>query len=186
MNISNRPLTMKNSVSTNAGSLPARRRAPWGILSIAIVTGVAALLLASCKKGGANAKPADVDYYTCTMHPSVKKQNPTDKCPICSMDLVPVKKKGGADSKPADVDYYTCTMHPSVKKHNPKDKCPICSMDLTPVMKRGDSAAGQMPGSTAQSTTTTNEDKPGEFSVPLERQQQIGVTYATIEKRPFQ
>src|SRR5678816_1303398 len=229
MNISNRPLTMKNSVSTNAGSLPARRRAPWGILSIAIVTGVAALLLASCKKGGANAKPADVDYYTCTMHPSVKKQNPTDKCPICSMDMVPVKKKGGADSKPADVDYYTCTMHPSVKKqkptekcpicsmdmvpvkkkggadskpadvdyytctmhpsvkkHNPKDKCPICSMDLTPVMKRGDSAAGQMPGSTAQSTTTTNEDKPGEFSVPLERQQQIGVTYATIEKRPFQ
>ena len=178
---------MKNSLSTNAVSLPARRRASWGILSIAIVTGVAALLLASCKKGGANAKPADVDYYTCTMHPSVKKQNPTDKCPICSMDLVPVKKKGGADSKPADVDYYTCTMHPSVKKHNPKDKCPICSMDLTPVMKKGESAAGQMPGSTAQSTTTTtNEGKAGEFSVPLERQQQIGVTYATIEKRPFQ
>ncbi len=28
------------------------------------------------------------------MHPSVKKQSPTDKCPICSMDLVPVMKKG--------------------------------------------------------------------------------------------
>src|SRR5437762_14000879 len=46
----------------------------------------------SCKKQAAG-KPADVDYYTCTMHPSVKKQNPTDKCPICSMDLVPVKMR---------------------------------------------------------------------------------------------
>lgn len=41
-------------------------------------------------------KPADVDYYTCTMHPSVRKQNPKDKCPICGMDLVPVMKKGAA------------------------------------------------------------------------------------------
>src|SRR5438093_1925804 len=54
----------------------------------------AGLLLVSCRKGGSATKPADVDYYTCTMHPSVKKQSPTDKCPICSMDLVPVKKKG--------------------------------------------------------------------------------------------
>ena len=44
----------------------------------------------------ADAKPADVDYYTCTMHPSVRKQSPKDKCPICSMDLEPVKKREGA------------------------------------------------------------------------------------------
>ncbi|HYM36140.1 MAG TPA: heavy metal-binding domain-containing protein, partial [Steroidobacteraceae bacterium] len=92
----------------------------------------------SCKKSGADAKPANVDYYTCTMHPSVKKQSPTDKCPICSMDLVPVMKKdGGGSAAASDVDYYTCTMHPSVKKHDPKDKCPICSMDLVPVKKKG-------------------------------------------------
>jgi len=54
--------------------------------------------LVSCSKQGTGGKPADVDYYTCTMHPSVKKQNPTDKCPICSMDLVPVKRKGSAAS----------------------------------------------------------------------------------------
>src|SRR2546428_3756571 len=63
-----------------------------------LLTTFAALWLASCKKGGTDGKPADVDYYTCTMHPSVKKQNPTDKCPICSMDLVPVKKKGDSAS----------------------------------------------------------------------------------------
>src|SRR6185503_2057124 len=55
-----------------------------------LLTTFAAIFLASCRKGGVAAKPDDVDYYTCTMHPSVKKQNPTDKCPICSMDLVPV------------------------------------------------------------------------------------------------
>src|SRR5882762_9312442 len=97
--------------------------------------------------------------------------------------------KQGTGGKPADVDYYTCTMHPSVKKQNPTDKCPICSMDLTPVKKKGESAAathaehaghaGQTPDAVGQSNTTTNEDKPSEFSVPVERQQQIGVTYAT-------
>src|SRR6266496_1333313 len=114
------------------------------------------------------------------MHPSVKKQNPTDKCPICSMDLVPVKKKdAGGSASASDVDYYTCTMHPSVKKHSPTDKCPICSMDLTPVKKRGDSTvaaqaehaghAGQITSAMPQSNATTNEDKAGEFSVPVER-----------------
>ena len=34
----------------------------------------------------------DIDYWTCTMHPSVKLKQP-GTCPICAMDLVPVKKK---------------------------------------------------------------------------------------------
>ncbi len=57
---------------------------------------LAGLLTISCKRGGDHAKPADVDYYTCTMHPSVKSQDPKAKCPICSMDLVPVMKKGAS------------------------------------------------------------------------------------------
>src|ERR1051326_7023452 len=93
--------------------------------------------------------------------------------------------------KPADVDYYTCTMHPSVRKQSPTDKCPICSMDLVPVMKRGDNTTAVRPehsghaehreGPPPQTGASTNEDKPGAVSVPVERQQQIGVTYATIE-----
>jgi RND family efflux transporter MFP subunit len=138
----------------------------------------------SCKKSGADAKPADVDYYTCTMHPSVKKQNPTDKCPICSMDLLPVKKKdAGGSASASDVDYYTCTMHPSVKKYSPTDKCPICSMDLVPVKKKG--AMDMSTTNAAEPVAMNGEDKPGEFTVPVERQQQIGVTYATIQKQPF-
>jgi len=96
-------------------------------------------------------------------------------------------KKGDAGGKPADVDYYTCTMHPSVKSQDPKGKCPICSMDLVPVMKKGAATqqehAAQMP---AMETANTNAPEiPAEFTVPVERQQQIGVTYGAIEKRPL-
>src|SRR2546428_4661993 len=135
MNPFNQTLIMNNSAM-----IVFQRRSRWAVLSLALVAGLTTLSLASCKKGGADAKPANVDYYTCSMHPSVKKQSPTDKCPICSMDLTPVEKKGGANAG-GDVDYYTCTMHPSVKKQSPTDKCPICSMDLTPVKKKVDSVA---------------------------------------------
>jgi len=48
--------------------------------------------LVACKPRVAESKPADVDYYTCTMHPSVHSAVP-GKCPICSMELVPVLKR---------------------------------------------------------------------------------------------
>jgi Cu(I)/Ag(I) efflux system membrane fusion protein len=83
-----------------------------------------------------------------------------------------------AEGKPDDVDYYTCTMHPSVKSQDPKAKCPICGMELVPVMKKG-------PAHTNATATMSGDEKPGEFTVPVERQQQIGVTYATIAKQPF-
>lgn len=34
--------------------------------------------------------------YTCSMHPSVRLQDPKAKCPICFMDLIPVVESGGA------------------------------------------------------------------------------------------
>ena len=99
----------------------------------------------------------------------------------------------GADS---NVDYYTCTMHPSVHSKTP-GKCPICSMDLVPVFKKvastnttaakGDTSAKPDSASTLQQFPSANsQGKPGEFSVPVERQQQIGVTYASAKRRPIQ
>ena len=56
-------------------------------------------ILAACSKpSGAGADP-DVDYYTCSMHPSVHLHDPAAKCPICSMDLVPVRKTGAIQAK---------------------------------------------------------------------------------------
>jgi membrane fusion protein, copper/silver efflux system len=102
-------------------------------------------------------------------------------------------KKGGAAGKPENVDYYTCTMHPSVKSQDPNAKCPICGMDLVPVMKKGaqvhDHAPGAampgMPGMASEPGASNAPETPGEFTVPVERQQQIGVTYAKIEKHPL-
>lgn len=102
--------------------------------------------------------------------------------------------------KPPDVDYYTCTMHPSVHAEAP-GKCPICAMDLVPVMKKSSETAPSasppksgegmqgmagMPGMPGmQSGNQTSGPASHEFVVPVERQQQIGVTYATVTRGPL-
>src|SRR6201993_3749940 len=55
--------------------------------------------MASCSKGP-TAKDSNIDYWTCTMHPSVHSKDP-GKCPMCSMDLVPVMKKEAAEIEPS-------------------------------------------------------------------------------------
>jgi Cu(I)/Ag(I) efflux system membrane fusion protein len=44
----------------------------------------------------ASAQHADIDHYTCSMHPSVNQPRP-GKCPICGMDLIPVTKQQQTD-----------------------------------------------------------------------------------------
>lgn len=92
-----------------------------------------------------------------------------------------------------NVDYYTCSMHPSVKSHDPKAKCPICSMDLTPVAKKAhdhtaEVASAPMAGMANETPAATAPaaDQPSEFTVPLDRQQLIGVTYAKVVRGPLQ
>src|SRR5262245_54817660 len=143
MNSLNRLLTMRTSSPPSSSY-----RAWWPLMLVSVLT---LIILTSCKERGSKAKPANVDYYTCTMHPSVKKQNPTDKCPICSMDLTPVLKKGSTTTDAQSV-------HAGHQEH--------------PMTEMGD-------------TNAPAEDKPTEFTVAVERQQQIGVTYGTIAKRPF-
>src|SRR5213079_3001447 len=106
--------------------------------------------------------------------------------PACS-------KRDGAGGRDSNVDYWTCTMHPSVHAKDP-GKCPICSMDLVPVTK--DSAtpvrstknppqhdhAAMLAGKPSDDSTTSSPSH--EFVVPVERQQQIGVTYAKVERKP--
>ena len=96
-------------------------------------------------------------------------------------------KMSGAKRDP-NVEYYTCTMHPSVKSQDPNGKCPICSMDLVPVMKKGASAGGPQKDSMGMAmgeTKAASGPMLSEFSVPVERQQQIGVIYAAAEKKPL-
>src|SRR5437868_10775599 len=96
---------------------------------------------------------------------------------VITFAFVAACSKTPAPSKPADVDYYTCTMHPSVHAEAP-GKCPICGMELVPVKKRDGGVPSVSPGGTQ---TSANR----EFMVPVERQQQIGVTYVKVERRPL-
>jgi Cu(I)/Ag(I) efflux system membrane fusion protein len=94
---------------------------------------------------------------------------------IVAFAFVAACSKTSTPAKPPDVDYYTCTMHPSVHAEAP-GKCPICGMELVPVKKRD---GGQPSASPSGTQTSANR----EFVVPVERQQQIGVTYAKVERR---
>src|SRR5438067_7993453 len=125
---------------------------------IPLLVALIALLFAaaSCGKNNGSGKPSNVDYYTCTMHPSVKSQTP-GKCPICSMDLVPVTKRGGEEAK-------------SQASPQTEDVKSGGEMKDMPGMKTGGETKG------AQTS---------EFIVPVERQQQIGVTYAKVERKPL-
>src|SRR5438552_17707217 len=69
---------------------------------ITVIISVLALFgAASCSKPRTPAgKASNIDFWTCTMHPSVHSKDP-GKCPICLMDLVPVLKKSGGETKPA-------------------------------------------------------------------------------------
>ena len=111
--------------------------------------------------------------------------------------IAPACSKSSKSIKPPDVDYYTCTMHPSVHAEAPGN-CPICGMDLVPVMKKrsgsapsasASSSGGGMQGMAGMPGMQSGNQKSGnvshEFAVPVERQQQIGVTYATVRRGPL-
>jgi membrane fusion protein, copper/silver efflux system len=132
-----------------------------GFLLKITLAALIAVLISACSKPENNKQTANdnVDYWTCTMHPSVHSKTP-GKCPICSMDLVPVLKKVSNDNSGG------------MTKND----------DTGGTMKSGSDSMGgmQMPSPSQGAAKST------EFTVPVERQQQIGVTYATVTKRPIE
>src|SRR5213596_1632045 len=132
---------------------------------IALLVTLAARLFGatSCSKESVTGKANNVDYYTCTMHPSVHSKDP-GKCPICSMDLVPVMKKEGGQATPQP-------QGEEIK--GGEKKAPSGEMQGMPGMPG--MKEGEMKG----------DEKPSEFVVPVERQQQIGVRYAKVERKPL-
>jgi Cu(I)/Ag(I) efflux system membrane fusion protein/cobalt-zinc-cadmium efflux system membrane fusion protein len=131
-----------------------------------------------------------VDYWTCSMHPSVNLPEPGN-CPICGMALVPVYAEGDpgdeatgrtaeasalAAGATADhehesaIEYWTCSMHPSVNLPEPGN-CPICGMALVPV--RAEAAPDASPPNRQRST----------FTIDPTWQQAIAVTSAPVERQ---
>ena len=130
-----------------------------GCLAIGLL--LVAFIPACSKHNDAGGKEGDIDYWTCTMHPSVHAKDP-GKCPICSMDLVPVLKRETPGGAPAATEKKTAPAPAEAKSGD---------MEGMPGMSGGPRAVAG--------------ETPSEFRVPVERQQQIGVTYATVETKPL-
>ncbi|MDQ6631727.1 MAG: hypothetical protein M3Y82_08195, partial [Verrucomicrobiota bacterium] len=149
----------------------------WSCLLIFAATLFA--FISCAKKDGAGKGESGVDYYTCSMHPSVRSQDPKAKCPICGMDLIPVMKRKSPTDSTGKNDAKSMGM--SEKEHSK--------------MHEKKSAAGSkemmdMPGMKGMDTKNKDkmkaDDEPSEFIIPVARQQMIGVTYATVEKKSLQ
>ncbi|MDH3813670.1 MAG: hypothetical protein OEV48_04245, partial [Acidobacteriota bacterium] len=82
-----------------------------------------------------------VELWTCGMHPEVIQEEP-GICPICHMDLVPLRTEkehvGNGDGNGNGL--YTCPMHPDILEEEP-GSCPICGMDLVPT--KADAGSGE-------------------------------------------
>jgi RND family efflux transporter MFP subunit len=156
---------------------------PLSFLFTAVIAGVALFALSACNKTEKMADAnGDVDYYTCTMHPSVKLHDPKAKCPICSMDLVPVQKKKTASAKLGDEAQNTgMSAEEHVRMKGGKSKGTMQEMKGMPGMGGGMAGMKGMEGMKKEDT----EEQPSEFTVPLDRQQLIGVTYAKVVRAPL-
>ena len=111
---------------------------------------------------------AKTRYWRCPMHPEIVRDAPS-KCPICGMDLVPVREEAPAPAaaKERKIKYWVSPMDPGYVRDKP-GKAP-CGMDMVPVYE--DAGAGaEAPGVIAVSPTTI---------------QSMGVRTAKVEVRPL-
>lgn len=81
------------------------------IMIAAVVLGLAACAKkapehASTSTASDSAASA-VEYWTCSMHPSIKETQP-GRCPLCGMDLTPVKR-GGTHPDSVDLTFHVST-----------------------------------------------------------------------------
>jgi Cu(I)/Ag(I) efflux system membrane fusion protein/cobalt-zinc-cadmium efflux system membrane fusion protein len=117
------------------------------------------------------ARPeAKTQLWRCPMHPEVIRDAPS-KCPICSMDLVPVRDTAPAPApeakKERKIKYWVSPMDPGYVRDKP-GKAP-CGMDMVPVYE--DVGGGA--------------ETPGVIAVSPATVQSMGVRTAKVEVRPL-
>ena len=128
------------------------------LAGIAILGGLLSLNTCSGENAAQKSEQTaqEQKLYTCSMHPNVVQDEPGD-CPICGMDLVPMKNTQQASAQESHEGHehqtsqqsgqqedgeqlWTCSMHPNVVQDEPGD-CPICGMDLVPMKRSGGGSA---------------------------------------------
>lgn len=102
----------------------------------------------------------DNGIYTCGMHPDVIQEGPGN-CPICGMDLTPLRRSGGKSGGEKKIAFWVAPMDPNFISDKP-GKSPM-GMDLVPVYE--------------------NEVTGGVVSIDPVTIQNIGVTTVPVEVR---
>ncbi len=131
---------------------------------------------------------AGKQLWTCGMHPQVLQEEP-GQCPICGMDLVPLRDDANTPEKVAAHEeaghqLWTCGMHPQVVQDEP-GQCPICGMDLVP-LREGGGGGGSASGT--RSAAGSGERKilfyrnPMDPSItsPVPRKDDMGMDYVPV------
>lgn len=94
---------MPNSSNVGQESFWAR----WSVISILIgifVAGLALGLLIGSGEGpvgttgSTDTSASNILFWTCSMHPQIKQEGP-GRCPICDMDLTPMREEAGGGDK---------------------------------------------------------------------------------------
>lgn len=88
-----------------------------------------------------HAGDTETTIWTCSMHPQIRMKKP-GKCPICFMDLIPLKTEDGGSGKE---DAVRLTMSENAKK--------LAGIATTPAVRRGMHASIRMTGKVALDET---------------------------------
>lgn len=158
------------------------------IRRIVAVTAAASLLggiaIVGCRQRGqqqVSVSSAKTTYY-CPMHPDYKSDKPGN-CPICSMKLVPLAGSPAAGQAPARsaspgamADMPGAT--PSASR-SPQAGAGSPSMPGMPGM-----SPGSPPAQGGAAPEPPASEGPPTINIPAERQQKIGVKFATATREP--
>ena len=136
-------------------------------------------------------RPADIGHgdgdghgdglWTCGMHPQVIEEA-AGQCPICGMDLVPLR---GAEEAPAAHDHgdeqglWTCGMHPQVIEEAP-GQCPICGMNLVPLRDEGSGGAAAAKPSAEREILFYRNPMDPTITSPVPRKDDMGMDYVPV------
>ena len=133
----------------------------WMAAGAVIAVGIVFLIGFPISPGDGDAAVEEVQLWTCGMHPEVLQEEP-GICPICHMDLTPLRtdsagSEGAAHEghNHATEELWTCPMHPDFLESEP-GSCPICGMDLVPATDTSVGGNGTADhGKPAKETTVT-------------------------------
>ena len=117
----------------------------------------------------------ETELWTCGMHPEVIQDEP-GICPICHMDLVPLRQDTGYGDGSED-GLWTCPMHPEILEEEP-GSCPICKMDLVKV-KEDVGQQGERTSGEREILFYRNPMDPN-ITAPVPRKDDMGMDYVPV------